>query len=305
MAEQPEQVLPEERVTPGHRVVEGRVPQPVEGELEQGHRDDRHGEEQEERGHQGHPHEDRHAHEGHARRPEVENGGDEVGGGGDRGDTQHLEAEGVEREAVPRRVLQCGERGVAEPAAVGGAAEDEAGVQEQAAREEHPVAEGVQAREGHVPGADHDRHEVVEEGGRQRHDDQEDHRQAVHREQHVVLVGRQHVGVGASELRPDEESLEAADQEEEEGRVAVQHADALVVGRRQPAPDAGLGRRAAHDATLCHCRRHQFTFLPWCILAYPSPFVRPLRGPSGSSGPWRGPSGPSVSAASAGRRPGP
>ena len=102
MAEQPEQVLPEERVASGHRVVEGRVPQPVERELEQGDRDDRHGEEQEERGHQGHPHEDGHAHEGHPRRAEVEDGRDEVGGGGDRGDTQHLEAEGVERQTVPR-----------------------------------------------------------------------------------------------------------------------------------------------------------------------------------------------------------
>ena len=100
----------------------------------------------------------------------------------------------------------------------------------------------------------------------------------MHREEHVVLVGCQHVAVGLRELRSDEEGLEAADQEEEEGGVAVKDADAFVVGRRQPAPDAGLGRRAAHDATLCHCRRHQLTFLPWCILAYPSLLVRAPEG---------------------------
>ena len=43
---------------------------------------------------------------------------------------------------------------------------EEARVHEEAAAQEHPVAEGVQAREGDVAGADHQRNHQVEEGGR-------------------------------------------------------------------------------------------------------------------------------------------
>ena len=53
-----------------------------------------------------------------------------------------------------------GQVGVAEPPAVGRGAEQEADVEEQAAQQEHPVAEGVEPGERHVPGADLQRDEV-------------------------------------------------------------------------------------------------------------------------------------------------
>ena len=54
----------------------------------------------------------------------------------------------------PGRVLPRGQVGVAEPALVRRRAEEEAHVEEQAAQEEDPVAEGVEPGERHVPRAD-------------------------------------------------------------------------------------------------------------------------------------------------------
>ena len=107
-----------------------------------------------------------------------------------------------------------------------------------AAAQEHPVAERVQARERDIAGADHQRHHQVEEGRAQRHDDEENHRRAVHREDAVVLVRVEDVAVRRRQLQPHEQRLDAADEEEQERRHAVQDPDALVVDGRQPAPDA-------------------------------------------------------------------
>ena len=63
-----------------------------------------------------------------------------------------------------------GQVGVAEPARVGRRVEQEADVEEQAAQQEHPVAEGVEPGKRHVPRADLQRDEIVEEHRRQRHD---------------------------------------------------------------------------------------------------------------------------------------
>ena len=52
------------------------------------------------------------------------------------------------------------------------------------------------------------------------------------------------VPFGLRELRPDQQRLEPADDEEDERRDAVQEADLLVVDGREPAPEAGQRRRA-------------------------------------------------------------
>jgi hypothetical protein len=66
-----------------------------------------------------------------------------------------------------------------------------------AAEDERPERERVEAREGDVAGADLQRHEEVEERGGQRHDPEEDHRGAVHGEQLVVHARRDEVVVRA------------------------------------------------------------------------------------------------------------
>ncbi len=108
--------------------------------------------------------------------------------------------------------------GVAEPAAVGRAAEQEARVQEDAAEEEHPVAEGVEPGEGDVAGADLQRDQVVEEAA--------DSGMMTRKTMVVPCmvktwlygVGGEDVAVGPGQLQADEQRLDAADQEEDEAR---------------------------------------------------------------------------------------
>jgi hypothetical protein len=78
-----------------------------------------------------------------------------------------------------------------------------------------------------------------------RHDDQEDHRDAVHREDLVVDLLGQQVLFGLGELRTDQPGLRATEREEHQRGEEVHHADALVVGRAEPAEQSRLRSRAA------------------------------------------------------------
>ena len=134
------------------------------------------------------------------------------------------------------------QRRVGRPARVGGAAAPhEARVHHEPAEQEQPERGRVQPREGHVAGADLQRHEVVAERRHHGHDEQEDHRRAVHREQAVVGLRRHHRVVRVLELEPDHERHQPAHREEEEGGVQVEDPDPLVVDRGHPRPQAGGG----------------------------------------------------------------
>src|SRR5690606_1437546 len=119
----------------------------------------------------------------------VDDGDDEVHGGGGGADTADEQAEHVEVDAQAGVVRQRGEGRVRHPADVGGAAQEDARVDHQPAERVDPVAERVQAGEGQVTGADLQRHEVVRQPDAQRHDGQEHHGDAVHGEELVELVG--------------------------------------------------------------------------------------------------------------------
>ena len=164
----------------------------------------------------------------------LRHGDHEVDATDERGDAGDLQADGVEVHAVAGREHDAGVGGVGEPAAVGAAAEEPRRVQEDAADEEHPEAQRVEAREGDVAGADLQRDQVVHEGRAHRHDHQEDHRDAVHREDLVVEVGRQQLLLGRGQLRPDDQRLDAADDQEEQRRGAVHDPDLLVVDGAHP-----------------------------------------------------------------------
>ena len=138
-----------------------------------------------------------------------------------------------------------GQGRIAGPAAVGRAElsrEDifgeEASIQEDSAGKEHPVAEGVQSRERHIARADHQRRHQIEEGRTQRHYHEEHHRRSVHREDAVVLVVVEDARVRNDELCPQEKCFDSAGEEEDERCHPVHDADALVVDRGDPAPDA-------------------------------------------------------------------
>ena len=144
--------------------------------------------------------------------------------------------------AVARDVRAGRQRRVRRPAGLR-RAEEHRRVEDDAAGEVQPVGQRVQPRERHVARADLQRHEVVGEPRPQRHDDEEDHRRAVHREDLVVDLRRQQRVVRLGELRAHQQRLDAAEHHERERGDQVEDPDALVVGRRDPADPRP---RAAH-----------------------------------------------------------
>ena len=137
-----------------------------------------------------------------------------------------------------------------------GCGNEEARVHHHAAERDQPEGQRVDARKRHVARADHQRDHVVAEPGPHRDDPQEDHRRPVHREDLVVLLGRQERVLRLGKLDADQQRHDAADDEEEERREQVHDRDLLVVDRGQPAEDALRlvdageacpGKRRVHD----------------------------------------------------------
>ena len=136
-----------------------------------------------------------------------------------------------------------------------GATEEDRGVEHGSAGEVEPIRQRVEPREGHVARAHLQRHEVVREARPQRHDHEEDHRGAVHREHLVVdLRGQQRV-VGLGELGAHQQRLDSPERHERERRDQVQHADPLVIGRAHPADPAAAGHGL--DAVSDELRRRR------------------------------------------------
>ena len=92
MPEDPEQVLPQQRIGAGVDVEELRTEVALEHQQEQRHGDDRDGEHQQELHDQDHPREDRHLHQAHARCAHVEDRDDQVERTGQRGDAGDLQS---------------------------------------------------------------------------------------------------------------------------------------------------------------------------------------------------------------------
>ena len=155
----------------------------------------------------------------------------------------------AEDRQVDRGIGLHGVRRVEVPAGVGRAPGGEPGaVEHDPTEQEHPVREGVQARERHVGGTDHQRQDEVPEAGEDRDDDEENHRQAVHREELVEGVAADDVGgLGRDQLRADQERADAAEHEEEQARRDVEDADALVVSRDEPGRESSaVPRQRVH-----------------------------------------------------------
>jgi hypothetical protein len=156
---------------------------------------------------------------------------------------EDLQAQHVEVDLQPRRVLRPRQVRVGEPPRVRQLRpQEEAEVDEDPAEEVDPEGERVEPREGDVARPDLQRDHVVEERGGQRHQRQEHHGHRVHGEHLVVELGRDERVVRHDQLSPDQQRLDPPDQEEEEGGPEVEDADPLVVDRGDPAPQPGVGR---------------------------------------------------------------
>ena len=189
----------------------------------------------------------------HPGRAHVDDRHVEVDRADERGDAGDVDQEDPRVLAGARRVLDARQRRIAPPARFGRLPEERC-VEDDPAEQQQPVGQRVQPRERHVAGPDHQRHEVVAEARHHRHDEQEDHRRPVHRQQLVVVLARQQRVVRDPQLGAHQQRLDPAEREEHEGRDQVEDPDLLVVGRRHPV-DPPLGLARPRDLVRGHLRR--------------------------------------------------
>ncbi len=108
-------------------------------------------------------------------------------------------------------------------------------------------AQQVDLGQRQVLGADHHGdHEIADGGGHRRHQEEEDHDDAVHGEHLVIGVGGHQVGLRRQQFQADEAGQRAADKEEERDRDQVERGDPLVVAGEQPAQQAVLLGQEVH-----------------------------------------------------------
>ena len=162
----------------------------------------------------------------------------------DRG--HHVQPEQRHRDADEREEADVGvhahhrlvvERLIARPAG-GEAAEEDRRDEDEAGGHQQPEGERLDPREGHSPGADHDRHEVVRERAEDARGHHPHHHRAVHAHERQVLVGPDDGGGVVQQLGADQHRVEPADEEEDADPHQVLHPDDLVVGAQaEVAPD--------------------------------------------------------------------
>ena len=108
-------------------------------------------------------------------------------------------------------------------------------------------AQQIDLGQSKVLGPDHHgNHEIADGGGHRRHQEKEDHDEAVHREHLVIGVGGHQGSLRREQLQADEASQRAADKEEKRDRDQVQRGDPLVVAGQQPAQQAVLLGQEVH-----------------------------------------------------------
>ena len=164
---------------------------------------------------------------------------------------------------VARGTLTVGleaEGDVEGPAGIGRASvgEDRDRGQHGAGQEEVP-GEEVKPREGHVVGADeHGQGEVAEYGRDAWDHDEEDHYDAVHREQGVVASSVHQSHPGRKHLDSHEDPEDDGYGEEAPYQRQVEHPYALVVRRGQPGEKAPLAalRLEKRPGGLVDCLSH-------------------------------------------------
>ena len=240
MAENPEQVLPHQNVTASTWIEKSGSKRAVKRKHDAGHGDHWQRQNQQNLSHEGGPNEDRHLEQGHARGAHVQNRCKKVNRSNQRGQSEDLNSPHPEIHGVSRVVLLQRQVGVSKPAHRRDLADQVGGIQQKSAEQENPEAQGVEARKSHVRGTDQKRREVVKERSAQGHDEQKDHRRAVHGHQAVISLGRDDVIVWHCQLGPHQEGVDSRDDHEQQGRNSIKDADSFVVHGGDPAPDSGF-----------------------------------------------------------------
>ncbi|MNN31061.1 hypothetical protein D3C81_1447320 [compost metagenome] len=255
MAEEPEHMLEQHRVTAPGSAEEAGAKMDVHQHHGHHPRQHRHHRNQQERGDQPGPDEQRHLHQGHAGGAQVEDGRDHVDRAHDRADPHQVDGEDEERHAGRR--IGGRQRGVEGPAEVWPATRaEQGGNQQQERRRQQPETEVVHSRQRHVGCADHQRDHPVGQADEGRHHGAEDHDQAVHGGHLVEERRLDDLQPWLEQFGPDHHGERAAEQEHHEAEPQVHRADVLVVGGQHPAHQA-LGRAVgvlmAVGVVVDHC----------------------------------------------------
>ncbi|KAG0956919.1 hypothetical protein G6F31_012558 [Rhizopus arrhizus] len=237
MAPGPHQVHVHHRVATQRVGVEVEVQVAVQGERAQRHGEDREGGDDDHAGDQYRPGEHRHLHQGHARRTHAQDGDEQVDAGQQCSDTGGLQRPDVVVDTHPWTELDTRQRRIGDPAGHGEFANTQRDHHQRGAAHEAPEAEGVEERERHVARADLQRHDHVHQPQDQGRGHEEDHDDAMRREDLVVVVRRQVAGGvahGHGLLGAHHDGVGKAAQQHDQRDDDVHHADALVVDGGQP-----------------------------------------------------------------------
>ena len=134
----------------------------------------------------------------------------------------------------------CGGYSV-QPPPVGPPGDEEAREQHDDREQVDPEAQHVHVREHHVPGAAHERNQVVAEPAEeQRRQQVDDHDHAVHGHELIIVVRRDEAeGVREADLQPHQQRQHERDEPDADRHAAVLDRDDLVV----LAPDVLLDER--------------------------------------------------------------
>ena len=163
MAEEPEELLPEEGIAAVWNSEEVRSPAAVELKENAGRRERRKREEYDKGNCESAVKKERHTANGHARRPQTEDRDDEVDSTARRRDSEQDQLESIDIHSQAwgvgcKRIWNIGE-----PAGVRRLSDNAAKIEKYSREKISPVRKGIQARERHVARADHERHKIHRE----------------------------------------------------------------------------------------------------------------------------------------------
>ena len=205
VAEEPQDVLVEDRVAAPGRIKERGAEVAIGQQHGDGAGQNRQGQKDQPGGDKDRPREQRHLEQGHARCAHVQEGGDHVDRAKDRGRAGNMH--GKDRQIHRHAAFVGGERRVEHPAharskLVIAARRQQRRDAQRCAGHIEPERQVVHAREGHIRRADLQGHEIVAEAAEQRRNHHEEHHQ------HAV-IGDQHVpevAVGGAGIAPGEQA---------------------------------------------------------------------------------------------------
>ena len=214
VAEQPEQMLPQQRIAAAQAVKKDKPGGAFQLQHDAGENQRRKAEQNHQRHGQYVPAENRHFLQAHARRAHAQNRHHQFHPGGHRRDLHKGDAQQPKIRPAPRAEGGVAQRRIHKPAGTGGDAPQQAGAQNDAAEQIAEITQRPYARIGQIAGADHFGNQVHGQPFEHRDGEQKHHHRAVHGEQLVVHIRAEQFLLRQRQLRAHQHCEYAADQKE-------------------------------------------------------------------------------------------